>query len=80
MAVGFTDADDNPMDPERGELAFYRNEWGLNEDGGFVETYEKIPSHICTDADFGLDGVKTSHFFPITGSVKDLVDGYRNNW
>ena len=80
LAVGFVDSDDNPMDPEKGELAFYRNAWFLNADGGFEETYEKIPSHICTDADLGLDGGETSQFFPITGSVKELVDGYRASW
>ena len=80
LAVGFVDSDDNPMNPEKGELAFYRNEWGFNANGKFEETYEKIPSHICTDADFGLDGGETSLFFPITGTVKELVDGYRKNW
>jgi len=60
LAVGFVSSEDNPMDPEKGELAFYRNEWSLTEDGAYVETYEKIPSHICTDADFGYDGGETS--------------------
>ena len=35
LAVGFADHYDNPIDPERGELAFYRHDWWLNEDGGF---------------------------------------------
>ena len=79
MAVGFHDVDENPIDPQKGELAFYRNEWSFDEAGEYVETYEKIPSRICTDADFGLDGGDTSQFFPITGYVKEIVDDNRNN-
>ena len=74
LAVGFHDVDENPIDPEKAELAFYRNDWSFNEDGEYIEIYEKIPSRVCTDADLGLDGGETSHFFPITGHVKELVD------
>ena len=53
IAAAFVDANENKLDPEQGELAFYRNEWGFDENGSYVETYEKIPSRTCTDQDLG---------------------------
>ena len=31
IAVSFLDAEYKPMDEDRGELAFYVNEWGYND-------------------------------------------------
>ena len=47
------DADENMLDLEQGELAFYRNEWGFDENGSFYDTYDKIESRRCTDQDLG---------------------------
>ena len=49
LAVAFVDADENMLDPDQGELAFYRNEWKFDEEGNYIETYEKIQSRPCTD-------------------------------
>ncbi len=43
------DADENMLDPDQGKLAFYKNQWGFDESGSYVETYEEIDSHPCTD-------------------------------
>lgn len=51
------------MDERYGELAFYRNKWGFDDDGKFVESYDKIPSHPCTDQEFGLDNGDNPSFF-----------------
>jgi hypothetical protein len=49
LAVSFIDHYGNMLDPAKGEIAFYRNEWDFDEDGNYIETWEKIPSHVCTD-------------------------------
>ncbi len=80
LAVGFVDADENLLDPDQGELAFYRNEWGFDEEGSFTDSYEKIPSRRCTDEDLGLDGGENSQFYPMSKSVKDQIRYYRDSY
>ena len=80
IAVAFMDHDENMLDPEQGELAFYRNEWDFNEKGSFVETYEQIPSRPCTDQDLGWDGGDNSQFYPMSKSIKDQVGFYRDHY
>ena len=55
IAVAFMDADDEPIDLEKGDIKFYKNSWGNDADGAYYEDFSEIPSHICTDEDLGLD-------------------------
>ncbi len=55
IAAAFMDADEEPIDPEKGELKFFENSWGIEDDGSYFENFEEIPSHICTDQDLGFD-------------------------
>ena len=74
IAVGFFDAEYKDMDEEKGELVFYVNEWGYNDKGKFFNSYEKIPSHICTDAELGLTSdPSASSFFKMSESVHKVV-------
>ena len=49
------DADEEPIDLEKGDIKFYRNSWGNDADGAYYEDFTEIPSHICTDEDLGFN-------------------------
>ena len=76
IAVAYMNTKDvsEVLDPKKGELAFYLNEWGYDERGEFVETYEKVPHRKCTDQDLGLDGGKNAQFFPMSAKIKEQVE------
>ena len=76
IAAAYMNSEDiaETLDPKKGELTFYLNEWGYDEQGEFFETYEKVPHRKCTDEDLGLDGGKNAQFFPMSTKIKQQVE------
>ena len=77
IAIAFIDANGDPIDERYGELAFYRNTWGFDDNGKYVESYNKIPSHTCTDQEFGLDNGDNPSFFSMSDLQSQEIKSYR---
>ena len=78
IAAAYVDEEETMLNPEKGELAFYYNEWGYDEQGEIFDRFEKIPHRQCTDEDLGLHGGKNAQFFPMSEKVKLVVEPYKH--
>ena len=68
VAVAFTGWNNNreyELDKSIGEFIFINYEWGYDEDGTFFLKRDRIPSHVCTKEELGLEGDSAS-FFPVS--------------
>ena len=67
VAVAFTDWDNTKeyvIDKSIGEVVFEEFAWGEDEDGNYWSHRLRIPSHVCTKEELGLEG-DSSNFFPL---------------
>ena len=71
IAAIFKDSENKPLDPNLGELAFYRKSWNVLATGEVIEFFRSIKSHICTDTDFGFDGDDDPQFKSMDSALKD---------
>ena len=70
IAVAFVGLEYNPepiLDKSFGRIVFTKWTWGISADGTYYETFDEIPSHVCTKHELGLeDSTETEEnmFFP----------------
>ena len=62
--TGWNNISEYELDKSIGEIIFINYEWGYDEDGNFFLNRDRIPSHVCTKEELGLEGDSPS-FFPI---------------
>ena len=58
MAVAFTEFNNNEeweLDPSYGTLVFNSFEWGVRPDGKVFTERKRLPSHVCTQDEFGFE-------------------------
>ena len=67
-----------PIDPERGELVFYSFSWDSFETSGSLK--DEIPSHSCTDEEFGFNKTENSRFYPMNGPIKERIEMHKGDW
>ena len=61
VAVAFTSFNNNEeweLDPAYGTLVFNSFEWGINLDGSLFSELKRLPSHGCSNREFGFDDEK----------------------
>ena len=73
--TGFNNRTGYEIDKSIGELVFTAYEWGNDFDGNFFVTRERIPSHVCSREELGLDG-DSSYFFPTTKNYIKQLETY----
>ena len=78
IAATFLPGKGIPVDPEKGELVFYSFSWDNDTTSGSIE--KEIPSHSCTDEEFGFNRTENSRFYPMTGSIKNRIEMHRADW
>ena len=72
VAVAFTGYNNNreyEIDKSIGEVVYTAYEWGYDEDGNSFLSRDRIPSHVCTKEELGLEG-DSSYFYPVMDSYK----------
>ena len=65
VAVAFTEFNNNrewELDPSYGTLVFNSYEWGIRPDGEVFTERKRLPSHVCTQDEFGFEREKEARY------------------
>ena len=72
---GYNNKREYELDKSIGEIVYISYEWGYDEDGNTFLKRERIPSHVCTKEELGLEG-DSSNFYPLMDGYKSLRETY----